>query len=132
MGLTAPDHYLKELQQRIAYYFEAPGSESQSRSGCLRLALTATGHYTSAFEGKEHGLMTGLLLSTLSGEIDEVLEIEQQGQISLQRLHRYLELKMPLEQPPSLTGDFAGRSCIHHHPFSEDRPSGVVHCISMP
>src|SRR5260370_32131303 len=102
----------KELQQRIAYYFEAPGSQSQSRSGCLRLALTATGHHTPASEGKEHGLMTGLLLSALSGEVDEVLEIEQQGQISLQRLHRYLELAMPTEQPNSVTGDYARRSFI--------------------
>lgn len=112
MGTTAPDHYLVELRQRIAYYFEAPGVESQTRSGGLRLALTATGHKQAAAEGYSYGLMTSFLFPALRGEVPEVLEVEQQGQISLQRLHRYLELVMPKEQPPSLSGDFAGRSCI--------------------
>ena len=90
MGTAAPDHYLVELRQRIAYYFEAPGVESQTRSGGLRLALTATGHKQAAAEEYSYGLMTSYLLPALRGAVPEVLEVEQQGQISLQRLHRYL------------------------------------------
>jgi hypothetical protein len=56
--------------------------------------------------------MTGLLLPALRGEVDAILETEVQGQVSLQRLHRYLELTMPSEQRPSLSGDYAGRECI--------------------
>ncbi len=112
MGRTAPDHYWEELQQRIQYYLDAPGAESRARSGGLRLALTATGHMTAAAETNEHGVLTGFLLPALRGEVIDVLEVEQQGAISLQRLHRYLELVMPPEQKPSLCGDFAGRSCI--------------------
>ena len=36
MGRTEPDHYLEELQQRIKYYFGAPGTISGARSGGLR------------------------------------------------------------------------------------------------
>lgn len=109
---TTPDPYLEELRERINYYFGAPGSESGVRAGGLRLALTATSHNAQAAEKDGHGLMTGLLLPGLRGEVDAVLEIEQQGQVSLQRVHRYLELTMSPEQRPSLSGDFAGRSCI--------------------
>lgn len=109
---TATDPYLEELQQRINYYFGRPGSASEARQGGLRLALTATGHNTKATEKDGHGLMTGLLLPALCGEVNDVLEIENQGHISIQRLHRYLEITMPPEQKPSLTGDTAGRSCI--------------------
>jgi hypothetical protein len=109
---TASDPYLEELQQRINYYFGRPGSASEARQGGLRLALTATGHNSKALEKDGHGLMTGLLLPALRGEVNAVLEVENQGQVSIQRVHRYLEITMPLEQKPSLSGDFAGRSCI--------------------
>jgi hypothetical protein len=112
IGRTGPNPYLEEIQARIKKYLGAPSAESGTRSGGLRLALTATGHNTKALEKDGHGLMTGLLLPALRGEVDAVLETENQGQISLQRLHRYLEIMMPTEQKPSLSGDFASRSCI--------------------
>jgi uncharacterized caspase-like protein len=112
IGRVAPDQYLRELQERISYYFRGPGETSGARSGGLRLALTATGHNLPAGEKDGHGLMTGLLLPALQGKVDEVLEVEREGQISLQRLHRYLQLNMPSHQQPSLAGDFAGRDCI--------------------
>jgi hypothetical protein len=112
IGRTGPDPYLEEIQARIKKYLGAPSAESGARSGGLRLALTATGRNTKATERDEQGLMTGFLLPALRGEVDDILEIENQGQVSIQRLHRYLETTMPSEQKPSLSGDFAGRSCI--------------------
>ena len=112
VGRTVPDPYLEELKQRIAVYFEAPGSASGARSGGQRLALTATSHNAQAVEKDGHGLMTGLLIPALRGDVEAVLDIEGQGQVSLQLLHRYLEIAMQPEQRPSLSGDFAGRSCI--------------------
>ena len=110
MGRAAPDHYLEGLRQRIAYYFEAPGSESGARSGRLRLALTATGHDAKAVEKDGHGLMTGPLLLALRGEKEEAFDAK--GLVSIELLYNYLKREMPLEQQPSLSGDFAGRSCI--------------------
>ena len=117
MGRTTPDPYWDELQRRIRYYLDAPSAKSGARSGGLRLALTATGHLTTAAGNSEHGLMTRFLLPALQGNSVDVLEAEQQGALSLQRLHRYLELVMPDAQKPSLCGDYAGRSCIlAYHP----------------
>jgi len=112
MGRTAPDPYLKELQQRISYYFDAPGAQSGARSSGLRLAVTATGHNAVAREGPEHGHMTGMVLPALRGEVPEVLG--RQGQLTLTRLfdylqERYEELGIP---QPSLSGDIAGQYCI--------------------
>jgi WD40 repeat protein len=56
--------------------------------------------------------MTGYLLSALRGDIEEVIEVEYGGQVSIQGLHRYLERVMQKEQTPSLSGDTAGRDCI--------------------
>jgi WD40 repeat protein len=113
MGLMAPDHYLEELQKRISYDFEAPGNRSHALPDGLRLALTATGHNQVAQEDDGHGVMTSFLLSALRGEITDVLEVEQSGALSLQRLHRYLEVVMkPYHQHPSVSGNFASRSCI--------------------
>ncbi len=138
IGRTAPDPYLEEIQERINYYFGAPGSDSGARSGALRLALTATGHNTKALEKDGHGLMTSLLLPALRGKVEEVLGNE--GQVSLQRLLEYLHNKMPPEQQPALSGDDAGRgrSCIlashlkpalllHDKPTLEaDRPMNYI------
>ncbi len=110
MGRTAPDPYLEEFRQRINYYFGAPGEASGARSGGLRYALAAAGHNVEASEKDGHGLMTGLLLPVLQGEIGEV--IEDHGEISIQGLHRFLERKMPPGKKPSLSGDSAGRDCI--------------------
>jgi len=112
IGRTGPDPYFEEIQARIKKYLGAPSAESGAKSGGQRLALTATGHNTKALEKDGHGLMTGLLLPALSGEVNDVLEVDNQGQVSLQRLHRYLETAMPPEQKPSLSGDFASRSCV--------------------
>ena len=112
MGLAERDQYLDDLRRRINYYFKAPGSESLARSGGLRLALAAAGHYQPAVERDGHGIMTGYLLSALRGEIEEVIEVDYGGQVSIQGLHRYLERVMQKVQTPSLSGDTAGRDCI--------------------
>lgn len=110
MGRTAPDPYLEGLRKRINYYFGAPGRDSGARSGGLRLSLAATRHNEKAGELKGHSLMMSLVLPVLRGEVKGV--IEDQGEISIQGLHRYLERRMPTKQKPSLSGDTAGRDCI--------------------
>jgi WD40 repeat protein len=112
MGTVGPDPYLEELQARIKKYFGPPSSASGARSGGLRLALTATGHNTPAAEQGGYGVMTELLLPALRGEAAEALDDD--GQVSLQRLFEYLQKTMPRDQQPSLAGDFAGRGrdCI--------------------
>ena len=110
IGKTTPDKYLQELKDRIAYYFEAPSSASEAPASGLRLALTATGHNTVAMEKDGHGLMTGVLLPALRGERQQVFN--RKGDVSLELLYNFLREEMPTEQQPSLSGDFAGRSCI--------------------
>ena len=112
MGRSEPDQYLQELRQRIEYYFKAPGSESFARSGGLRQALAAAGHYQPAAERDGHGIMTGYLLSALRGDIDQVIDVDYEGQVSLQGLYDYLLHVMKKEQTPSLSGETAGRDCI--------------------
>lgn len=112
MGRTAPDPYLEDLKARIQKYFGAPGSASGSRSGGLRLALTATGHDQTAYERDGHGMMTGFLLDALRGQVDEVIDLEERGNVSLQRLHSYLLRVMPATQNPSVAGDYAGKACV--------------------
>jgi tetratricopeptide (TPR) repeat protein len=110
MSRIIAEPYSMDLEQRTEFYFTATKFGSTKRThNALRLALTATESYASAREKDGHGLMTGLLLSALRGEIDEVLDTR--GQISVQQLHHYLSLKLP-EQRPTLVGDFAGLSCI--------------------
>src|SRR6266567_6126300 len=109
MGRTAPDHYLKDLRDRIRFYFEGPGASSDARWGGLRQALTATGHLRVASDEDGQKRMAEHLLPALQGKINEVIEAD--GAISLQGLHRYLQRQMP-EQQPSLSGDFANCSCI--------------------
>src|SRR5579885_2427828 len=112
MGRTTPDPYLKELQERISHYFDAPGSQSGAPSGSLRLALTATGHNLPAQEGPDHGHMTGLLLPALRGEVSEILG--RRGHLSLKQLSAYLDEQYEQNnlRLPSLSGDSAGQSCI--------------------
>lgn len=112
MGRTAPDPYLEDLKMRINKYFGAPGTASGARAGGLRLALTATGHNQPAREQAGHGEMTGWLLACLQGEIDDVIDLDDRGNVSLQRLHDYLLRIMPEDQNPSVSGDYAGQKCI--------------------
>lgn len=112
MGRTASDPYLEDLKMRINKYFGAPGSASGARSGGLRLALTATGHNQSAIEQEGHGIMTGRLLACLQGKVDDVIDLDDRGNVSLQRLHDYLLRVMPKDQNPSVSGDYAGQNCI--------------------
>jgi hypothetical protein len=109
---TAQDPYLEDLKKRINYYFGPPGEESGALSGGARLALTATGHNSSAMEKDGYGPLTYWLLPALRGEVDAVIEVENQGSVSLQRLHRYLEITMSPELNPSISGDYAGRPYI--------------------
>ena len=109
-GEMAPDPYLVDLQDRIYYYFGAPSKDSGARSGGLRWVLASTGPNAESYEKDGYGLMTGLLLPALRGEVDDV--IEEQGDVSIQGLHRYLENSMPRKQQPSLSGNSASRDCI--------------------
>jgi len=95
MGRTAPDQYLQELKERIAYYFGVPSSASEAHTGGLRLALTSTGHNATSIEKDGHGLMTGLLLPALRGERAQVFDRE--GVVSLELLYNFLRKEMPLE-----------------------------------
>jgi WD40 repeat protein len=112
MGRTAPDPYLEDLKMRINKYFGAPGTASGARAGGLRLALTATGHNQSAYEQEGHGMLTGCLLECLQGKVDDVIDLDDRGNVSLQRLHDYLLRVMPKDQNPSVSGDYAGQKCI--------------------
>ncbi len=112
MGRTAPDPYLEDLKARINKYFGAPGTASGARAGGLRLALTATGHNQPASEQEGHGTMTGHLLACLQGHVDEVINLNDRGNVSLQSVYDYLFNMMPAHQKPSLSGDTAGRKCI--------------------
>jgi WD40 repeat protein len=112
MGRTAPDPYLEKLKDRIKFYFGAPGSASGSLPGGMRQALAATGHNQTAYEQDGHGKMTGLLLEALRGNVDEVIDLENHGYISLYLVQNYLQHRMPETQRSSLSGDDAGKICI--------------------
>jgi WD40 repeat protein len=112
MGRTSPDPYLEDLKMRINTYFGAPGTASGARSGGLRLALTATGHNQPAHEEEGRGTMTRRLLECLQGNVDNVIDLDDRGNVSLQRLHDYLLQVMPVDQNPSVSGDYAGKSCV--------------------
>ncbi|MFL5625948.1 MAG: caspase domain-containing protein, partial [Ktedonobacteraceae bacterium] len=86
------------------------GANSKTSYNCLRLTLTATGHNIQAQELDGHGLMTGLLLKALRGEVDDVLDKE--GHVDIRVLHSYLQERMPLEQRPDLSGKFGPYNCI--------------------
>jgi len=86
------------------------GAASTTSPNCLRLILTATGYNIQAQEMNEHGLMTGLLMKALHGEIDDVLDKE--GRVDIRILHRYLQDNMPQEQRPDLAGKFGPFDCI--------------------
>lgn len=83
IGRTAPDPYLEDLKARINTYFNAPGSASDSRPSVLRQALAATGHNQMAGEVSGHGRMTGLLLEALQGHVDELIDLENHGYVTL-------------------------------------------------
>ena len=87
--------------------------------------------------------MTALLLPALGGTVEGI--IGNEGQITLNSLYDYLQSKMPSEQQPSLSGDFAGKSCVlasypekiaklremRSHSFVADRPqtTSLSHAI---
>ena len=112
IGMTADNPYLKDLKARVYKFFGQPMGSDEAHKGGLRLALTATGHDQSAGERDGYGLMTKYLVEALQGHVDEVLELENQGKISLQRVQRYLETVMPATQTPSVEGGYAGKDCV--------------------
>lgn len=87
-------------------------SSNEARKGGLRLALTATGHDQTAGEQDGYGRMTKYLVEALQGQVNDVLELENQGKVSLQRVQRYLEKVMPPTQNPSVEGGYAGKDCV--------------------
>ncbi len=115
IGMTASNPYLDDLKARIYKFFGQPMGSDESRKGGLRLALTATGHDQTAGEQDGNGLMTKYLVEALQGKVDEVIELENQGKVSVQRLQRYLQQTMPTTQNPNVAGDYAGKECILAH-----------------
>ncbi len=112
IGMTASNPYLDDLKARISKFFGQPMGSDEARKGGLRLALTATGHDQTAGEQDGYGLMTKYLVEALHGKVDEVIELENQGKVSVQRVQRYLQQIMPVTQNPSVAGDYAGKECI--------------------
>jgi type II secretory pathway predicted ATPase ExeA len=102
---SAPDRYLDELHQRLRFYFTEPAAQHPTRSGEIRLALTATGE-TGAREQDGRGLLTGALLTALRGKALEA--INERGEITFTSLFGYLERTMPAEQRPHFFGAGAG------------------------
>jgi tetratricopeptide (TPR) repeat protein len=86
------------------------GSSNKDQMNRLRLMLTATGYNIQAQELDGHGLLTGLLLKALRGEIDDVLDKE--GHVDIRVLHTYLQDHMPKQQRPDLAGKFGPYNCI--------------------
>lgn len=133
---TPPDRYLEELQQRIAYYFDMPGSNEGTRRSGLCVALAAAGYDQNAGEQNGAGIMTGLLLKALSGEEDDVLGND--GNITVNRLTEYIKESMPQQQKPAISkSDTGGYEYIlaqyperaaelyrlrHHTPVVNERP----------
>ena len=103
---TPPDRYLEELRQRIAYYFEMPGSNDGTRRSGLRVALAAASYDQTAGERDGSGIMTGLLLKALSGNVDDVLGDD--GNITVHRLTEHIKEAMPPQQKPVISTSDAG------------------------
>ncbi len=95
-GDSAPDLYGDELHQRLQYYFAEPGAQSPSRSGGIRLALTATGN-NMAKERDGHGLLTGSILAVLGGGCEQA--VNEQGQVTFTSLFGYLKTVMSDQSP---------------------------------
>lgn len=112
MGRTASDPYLEELKMHLQDYFGPPKAQSGSSVKGLRLALTATGHMQLAHDKGNNGVMTGLLLPALRGEVDQVIDLDNHGYVPLPLLQNYLQREMPKIQNPSVAGDFAGKECM--------------------
>ena len=135
---TPPDRYLEELQQRIAYYFDMPGSNDGTRRSGLRVALAAAGYDQSAGEQNGTGIMTGFLLKALSGEVDDVLGND--GNITVNRLTEYIKESMPQQQKPAISkSDTGGYEYIlaqyperaaelrrKHAPIVNERPNAYI------
>jgi uncharacterized caspase-like protein len=67
------------------WYKGSGGREQKDRQ---RLILMSTGYDTAAMERDGHGLMTGLLLPALRGEVEDVLD--SAGQVDIHSLYKYL------------------------------------------
>jgi predicted HTH transcriptional regulator len=107
--VEAKDDPLKIDLRRLLEEWDT-GSSGKDQKNCLRLILTATGYDIQAQEVDGHGLMTGLLLKALRGEEEDALDNE--GDVDIGMLHRYLQNKMPDEQQPDLSGKFGPSKCI--------------------
>lgn len=121
---SAPDPYLDTLYQRLRYYFGEPGAASPSRSGGVRLALTATGQSVAQEQGG-HGLLTGRILKALQGK--EERAANDQGEITFTSLFGYLKAAMP-DQLPRFFG--AGDDLIlatHPHLYAQQRRKHEQH-----
>ena len=80
-----------------------PANNKQPKDA-LRLTMTAHGFNEPTMETAGHGFLTGYLLPALHGNVREVLN--PQGEISLGRLHDYLQNEMA-GHLPNLSGDFS-------------------------
>jgi hypothetical protein len=126
MGRMVSDPYLEELKMHFRGYFDAPKAQSGSAVKGLRLALTATGHMQLAHDKGNNGVMTGLLLPALRGEIDQVIDLDNRGYVPFPLVQNYLQREMPKIQNPSVAGDYAGKECLlaRHEQRAEELRKG--------
>lgn len=97
------DPYQIDLRRLLEEYLSEPSNRGQQDR--LRLILMATGYDSAVLEKNGHGLMTGLLLPVLQGEVEEVLDDE--GRVDIAALFKYLKKNMQA-QSPNLSVDFVG------------------------
>ena len=103
------DPYQIDLRKLLEDYLGEASSKGQQDR--LQLILMATRYDGAAVEKNGHGLMTGLLLPALQGEVEEVLDDE--GKVDIAALFKYLKRNMQT-QSPNLSVDFVGTdmACI--------------------
>lgn len=106
--------YTIDIREMVAQYLNEANEENfQDR---LWLILMATKGNASASEKDGHGVMTGLLLKALRGEVPEVLDHE--GRVQAVQLSHYLERAMQT-QPPMLwiEGNISQPCILAHYPI---------------
>jgi len=97
------DPYQIDLRKLVEDYLD--GRHFQVLQDRLRVILMATRDDATASEKDGHGLMTGLLLPALRGEVEEILDDE--GGIDIASLFKYLKKRMHI-QSPNLSVEYMG------------------------
>lgn len=101
-----------DLRDLLEESLEGPTpNTSRNRS---RIILASTMPNSVAREDNGHGLMTGLLIRALRGEVREALDYN--GQVEILTLYKYLRHEMPSEQEPILSGDIGPSFVLASYP----------------